>query len=167
MLTQSSWSFTCTSMCRHVLPTTEGSSEGGSSARAPRDVLCPFVSMECMRKAALPPASVFLALARWLRVWQEAMGANVVNTVAEGVAPMLARIANGRTGLRILSNLAVLRTATASFRLNFDQLAYRGARRRFAPQLTPSACSARTFVETHTHGSLHESRRVQVFVAKM
>ena len=125
--------------------------------------------MECMRQAALPPASsVWLAFAQWLGVWQEAMGANIVNTVAEGVAPMLACIANGRTGLRILSNLAVLRTATASFRLNFVQLAYRGARRRFAPHNShPRPCSARTFVQTHTHGSLHERRRVQVFVVRM
>jgi hydroxymethylglutaryl-CoA reductase len=57
---------------------------------------------------------------------QEAMGANVANTVAEGVAPMLARVAHCRAGLRILSNLALLRTATASCRLPFDQLGYRG-----------------------------------------
>jgi hypothetical protein len=62
------------------------------------------------------------------RAWQEAMGANVVNTVAEGVAPMLARIGHCRVGLRILSNMALLRTATASFRLRVDQLAYRGTR---------------------------------------
>jgi len=41
----------------------------------------------------------------------EAMGANVVNTVAEGIAPRVAAITGGRIGLRILSNLAVHRVA--------------------------------------------------------
>ncbi len=36
----------------------------------------------------------------------DAMGANTVNTIAEGVADRLALIAGGQTGLRILSNLA-------------------------------------------------------------
>lgn len=37
---------------------------------------------------------------------RDAMGANLVNTVAERLAPELARLSNGRVGLRILSNLA-------------------------------------------------------------
>jgi len=41
----------------------------------------------------------------------EAMGANVVNTVAEGIAPRVSAITGGRIGLRILSNLAVHRVA--------------------------------------------------------
>ena len=41
----------------------------------------------------------------------EAMGANVVNAVAEGMADRVAEISGGRIGLRILSNLAVHRTA--------------------------------------------------------
>jgi len=36
---------------------------------------------------------------------RDAMGANLVNTVAEGIAAQLASIAGGRAGLRILSNL--------------------------------------------------------------
>ncbi len=36
---------------------------------------------------------------------QDAMGANLVNTVAEHVAPHLAQLSQGQTGLRILSNL--------------------------------------------------------------
>ncbi len=36
---------------------------------------------------------------------QNAMGANLVNSVAEGVGPRLAALANARLGLRILSNL--------------------------------------------------------------
>jgi len=36
---------------------------------------------------------------------QDAMGANLVNSIAEGLADRLAELANGRVGLRILSNL--------------------------------------------------------------
>ncbi len=37
---------------------------------------------------------------------RDAMGANLVNTIAEALAERVARLANGRVGLRILSNLA-------------------------------------------------------------
>ncbi len=44
---------------------------------------------------------------------RDAMGANAVNTMAEAVAPMIERITGGRVLLRIISNLAVYRTAKA------------------------------------------------------
>jgi hydroxymethylglutaryl-CoA reductase len=44
----------------------------------------------------------------------DAMGANMVNTVAERLAPTVARISGERVGLRILSNLASRRLARAS-----------------------------------------------------
>ncbi|MSQ01070.1 MAG: hydroxymethylglutaryl-CoA reductase, degradative [Myxococcales bacterium] len=47
----------------------------------------------------------------------DAMGANMVNTVAERLAPVLAELTGGRVGLRILSNLADQRIATATLRL--------------------------------------------------
>jgi hydroxymethylglutaryl-CoA reductase len=40
---------------------------------------------------------------------RDAMGANAVNTMAEAVAPMIERTANGRVYLRIISNLATKR----------------------------------------------------------
>ncbi len=43
---------------------------------------------------------------------RDAMGANMVNTIAEGVAALLAEITGGKIGLRILSNLATHRTVT-------------------------------------------------------
>jgi hydroxymethylglutaryl-CoA reductase len=43
---------------------------------------------------------------------RDAMGANLVNTIAEGTADLLASISGGRPGLRILSNLATHRTVT-------------------------------------------------------
>src|SRR5712692_3431416 len=54
---------------------------------------------------------------------QEAMGANLINTMCEGVAPLIERITGGRVGLRILSNLADLRLARAACRIPFEALA--------------------------------------------
>ena len=54
---------------------------------------------------------------------QEAMGANLVNTVAEGVAPLLEQITGGRVYLRILSNLADRRLSRAMCRIPVGLLA--------------------------------------------
>ena len=42
---------------------------------------------------------------------QDAMGANLINTMCEGVAPLVERLTSGRVRLRILSNLADRRLA--------------------------------------------------------
>ena len=44
---------------------------------------------------------------------RDAMGANTINTALEAMGPRLAELTGGRTSLRILSNLADRRTATA------------------------------------------------------
>jgi hydroxymethylglutaryl-CoA reductase len=54
---------------------------------------------------------------------QDAMGANLINTVAEGVAPMVERLTGGKVFLRILSNLSDRRLARASCRIPVPQLA--------------------------------------------
>jgi hydroxymethylglutaryl-CoA reductase len=53
---------------------------------------------------------------------RDAMGANSVNTMAERVAPRLAELAQGRVGLRILSNLADRRLVRVSARVPFAAL---------------------------------------------
>ncbi|RMH45354.1 MAG: hydroxymethylglutaryl-CoA reductase, degradative [Deltaproteobacteria bacterium] len=53
---------------------------------------------------------------------RDAMGANAVNGIAEGIADDVARIAGGRVGLRILSNLADERLARVSARVPDDAL---------------------------------------------
>mmetsp|Transcript_10713 Transcript_10713/g.14882 ORF Transcript_10713/g.14882 Transcript_10713/m.14882 type:complete len:498 (-) Transcript_10713:367-1860(-) len=58
----------------------------------------------------------------------EAMGANIVNTVAEGIAPRLADLVGGRPALRILSNLCLKRRSGAAFRLPFDSLSWKGVK---------------------------------------
>ena len=54
---------------------------------------------------------------------RDAMGANAINTALESLAPEIARLTNGRTNLRILSNLADQRTATARCTIPAAELA--------------------------------------------
>jgi hydroxymethylglutaryl-CoA reductase len=53
----------------------------------------------------------------------DAMGANLVNTIVEGLSCQTAAIIDGRMGVRILSNLCDKRLALAQCRLRFDQMA--------------------------------------------
>ena len=53
---------------------------------------------------------------------RDAMGANLVNTMAEAVAPRLAELSLGRIGLRILSNLADQRLVHVTAKLPFSAL---------------------------------------------
>jgi len=54
---------------------------------------------------------------------QEAMGANMINTMAEGVAPLVEQVTGGKVYLRILSNLADRRLARAQCRIPVTSLA--------------------------------------------
>jgi hydroxymethylglutaryl-CoA reductase len=53
---------------------------------------------------------------------RDAMGANLVNTMAEAVAPRLAELSHGRVGLRILSNLADRRLVRVNAKVPFSAL---------------------------------------------
>jgi hydroxymethylglutaryl-CoA reductase len=55
---------------------------------------------------------------------RDAMGANVLNTAAERLAPQLAALSGGRVHLRILSNLADRRLARARCKIPLEQLAF-------------------------------------------
>jgi hydroxymethylglutaryl-CoA reductase len=57
----------------------------------------------------------------------EAMGANAVNTVVEGLSPRLEALTGGRACLRILTNLADERRARARMRIPFAALGPAGA----------------------------------------
>ena len=52
---------------------------------------------------------------------RDAMGANIVNTMAEYIAPQVEKISQGQVRLRILSNLADKRLATASVKIASSQ----------------------------------------------
>ena len=56
----------------------------------------------------------------------DAMGANLVNTICEAVAPKLAELSGGSVAMRILSNLADESLVTARMRVRPDQLAREG-----------------------------------------
>ncbi|MGQ9849767.1 MAG: hydroxymethylglutaryl-CoA reductase, degradative [Aggregatilineaceae bacterium] len=53
---------------------------------------------------------------------RDAMGANAINTTCERLAPLIEEITGGRVNLRILSNLADRRKATATCRVPADAL---------------------------------------------
>lgn len=57
---------------------------------------------------------------------RDAMGANLVNTVAEEVADRVTALARGKTGLRILSNLADRRCVRVRARIPVSALAFEG-----------------------------------------
>jgi hydroxymethylglutaryl-CoA reductase len=53
---------------------------------------------------------------------RDAMGANAINTIVEGIADDVAKLAQAKVGLRILSNLASERMVTAKARVSDDIL---------------------------------------------
>jgi len=71
------------------------------------------------------PIGAFLVVHLILDV-ADAMGANMVNTAVESLAPLLEELTGGRAHLRILSNLSDRRLATAEVALPTDVLAFEG-----------------------------------------
>jgi len=57
---------------------------------------------------------------------RDAMGANLVNTICEGIAPRVEEIANARASLKILSNLADRSLVTANVIMPLSELAEEG-----------------------------------------
>ena len=55
---------------------------------------------------------------------KDAMGANLVNAIAEAVGPVAAEITGAELGLRILSNLSDRRCARVSCRVRPDELLF-------------------------------------------
>jgi degradative hydroxymethylglutaryl-CoA reductase len=90
---------------------------------------------------------------------RDAMGANLLNTVAETVAPLLEAITGWAVGLRILSNLADRRCAHISARIPPDALAGKGFD---GPDVVDRIVSASRFAEadpyraaTHNKGIMN------------
>ncbi|HEX4922009.1 MAG TPA: hydroxymethylglutaryl-CoA reductase, degradative [Candidatus Bathyarchaeia archaeon] len=75
-----------------------------------------------LRVRILPSLTGTMVIAELLVDCRDAMGANVVNTMAETVAPMLEKLSNGKANLRIISNLADKRVARASATFPKDAL---------------------------------------------
>ena len=76
-----------------------------------------------VRKILESPIGPFLVVHLIYDV-RDAMGANAINTALEALAPRVAAICNGRTHLRILSNLADHRLARASCTIPLQELAF-------------------------------------------
>lgn len=75
-----------------------------------------------LRVRILPSIVGTLVITELLVDCRDAMGANVVNTMAEAVAPMLEKLSKGHARLRIISNLADRRLARASTTVSKEAL---------------------------------------------
>ncbi len=75
-----------------------------------------------LRVRILPSIAGTMVIAELLVDCRDAMGANVVNTMAEAVAPMLEQLSNGNANLRIISNLADRRIAKATGHFSKEDL---------------------------------------------
>lgn len=69
----------------------------------------------------------------------DAMGANLANMVAEALGPLLAELARGELGLRILSNLSDARLVSVEAKVPFESLGADTARGREAAQAIEAA----------------------------
>ena len=89
----------------------------------------------------------------------DAMGANLVNTICEAVAPRLAELCGGAVVMRILSNLADRSVVTAEMRLSPELLTFGGfdgARVRDAIAATSAIAAADPYrAATHNKGIMN------------
>lgn len=83
----------------------------------PRDVL-----VRILEQTAVGP----MLIVHLIYDCRDAMGANMVNTACEAMAPTVERLTGGRVGLRILSNLADRRTSRAECMVPTSELAFEG-----------------------------------------
>lgn len=93
---------------------------------------------------------------------RDAMGANAVNTMCEGLAPRLAALTGGRSRLRILSNLADRRTITVSGQVPFSAFSSKGQPLSFGEATAYGIQEASVFAErdpyrasTHNKGIMN------------
>src|SRR2546428_648156 len=75
-----------------------------------------------LRVRILPSQVGTLVIVELLVDCRDAMGANVVNTMAEAVAPIVEKISKGQARLRIISNLADRRVAKATTTVSKETL---------------------------------------------
>jgi hydroxymethylglutaryl-CoA reductase len=75
-----------------------------------------------LRVRILPSLAGTMVIAELLVDCRDAMGANVVNTMAEAVAPMLEKLSGANANLRIISNLADKRIARATAHFSQEDL---------------------------------------------
>lgn len=71
----------------------------------------------------------------------DCMGANVVNTVCEGLSDAIAKVYEARKGLCILTNLCTFRRAVATFELPFSLLSWKNSNGRDVAEKIVEACA--------------------------
>jgi hydroxymethylglutaryl-CoA reductase len=93
---------------------------------------------------------------------RDAMGANLVNTVAEAIAPRVAELGGGRFGLRILTNLCDRRLVRARARVPLAMLGQPGASVAATADIAEDIAAASRFAEhdayraaTHNKGIMN------------
>jgi len=80
---------------------------------------------------------------------KDAMGANLINTVCEGLAPMIEELTGARIGLRILSNLADRRMVRARCLVKKEKLAFKDPSFEWKPEeITQKIYEAFLFADT-------------------
>jgi hydroxymethylglutaryl-CoA reductase len=111
-----------------------------------------------VRRLSLPGGEATLAV-HLLVDTRDAMGANLVNTICEAVAPRVAEICGGTVAMRILSNLADRSLATARVTYRAEQLAVDdldGAAVRDAIVMTSDIAAADPYrAATHNKGIMN------------
>ncbi len=93
---------------------------------------------------------------------RDAMGANTVNTICEGLAPKLAQLSGGRARLRILSNLADQRLVEVRGQVPFSAFCRKGEPESFGKETAQGIEEASIFAErdpyraaTHNKGIMN------------
>jgi hydroxymethylglutaryl-CoA reductase len=112
---------------------------------------------------SFPDAEIPFMVIHVLMDTQEAMGANLVNTVCERLAPDIQNLCGGRVGLRILSNYADQKLYRASCRVNPELLALNEAEKQISgPEVAQRIVEAYVFAKhdpyraaTHNKGIMN------------
>jgi hydroxymethylglutaryl-CoA reductase len=116
------------------------------------------VGLETRALAGDPP----MLIAHILYDCGDAMGANLINTACEAIAPRLEQLSGGRANLRILSNLSDRRMAWATCTIRADLLAARTDNPAPATEVVTRIVEASLFAErdpyraaTHNKGIMN------------
>jgi len=91
-----------------------------------REIICRVITPKERKEWKVPSRKPYIVVHVNVDVC-EAMGANVVNQVAEGLGPEIAKLVKGTLGFRILTNLCDRRTVVASFGIPVKDMKWKGS----------------------------------------
>ncbi len=90
---------------------------------------------------------------------KDAMGANLVNGIAEAIGPEIARVTKGRLGLRILTNLCDHRRVKAACRISVSDLVESKELRAATPNSNASGRQVAAAIEEASHFAMIDPYR--------